>query len=350
MRRLPVYFVIDVSESMVGEPIQRVEEGIAMIVKELKSNPTALETVWLSVVIFAGQAKTIIPLQDIVQFYPPKLPIGSGTSLANGLGHLMYELRTNVRQTTMEVKGDWKPIIFLFTDGAPTDPPYAAIAEWNKSWKRASNLVAVSFGDGADLALLGELTENVLVFDNATPAAYKEFFRWVTDSIKTSSEKIETGGSGFDLSRIDGDSVSRVDLSKTTKAANTLFDQNYAILAAKCQSNQRPYLIKYKKGYSPAMYEGFSNNQFHLIGAYAVDQQYFELSGENAMKKAINTEELHGAPTCPCCGNQFGFAMCQCGNIHCIGPSLQSVCPWCGNHGQYGHGGAGGFDVSRTQG
>lgn len=45
MRRLPIYFLIDVSESMIGEPIEQVQEGIATIIKELKSDPFALETV-----------------------------------------------------------------------------------------------------------------------------------------------------------------------------------------------------------------------------------------------------------------------------------------------------------------
>ena len=35
MRRLPVYFLVDVSESMVGEPIQQVENGMRQIVQEL---------------------------------------------------------------------------------------------------------------------------------------------------------------------------------------------------------------------------------------------------------------------------------------------------------------------------
>ena len=35
MRRLPIYFLIDVSESMIGEPIEQVQEGIATIIKEL---------------------------------------------------------------------------------------------------------------------------------------------------------------------------------------------------------------------------------------------------------------------------------------------------------------------------
>ena len=68
MRRLPIYFLIDISESMVGEPIQQVEEGLSMIIKELKTDPHALETVWVSIVVFAGQAKTLVPLQEIVVF------------------------------------------------------------------------------------------------------------------------------------------------------------------------------------------------------------------------------------------------------------------------------------------
>ena len=64
-RRLPIYFLIDVSESMVGDQIQLVEEGLATIIKELKSDPYALETVHISIIAFAGKAMTLIPLTEI---------------------------------------------------------------------------------------------------------------------------------------------------------------------------------------------------------------------------------------------------------------------------------------------
>ncbi len=128
MRRLPIYFLIDISESMVGEPIQQVEEGLATIIQALKTDPNAIETVWVSIIVFAGRPKTLVPLQEIISFYPPKFPIGSGTSLSKGLGHLMFELRKNIVKTTQEVKGDWKPIVFLFTDGVPTDDTKMAIS------------------------------------------------------------------------------------------------------------------------------------------------------------------------------------------------------------------------------
>ncbi len=347
-RRLPVYFLIDVSESMVGEPVQLVEEGMASIIKELKSDPYAIETAWVSIIVFAGAAKTLVPLQELVQFYPPKFSIGGGTSLSKGLGHLMYELRKNFITTTYEQKGDWKPIIFLFTDGVPTDDTRTAIAEWKQNWQRTANLVAVSFGSEADLSVLQELTNHVFLFKNADPSAYKMFFKWVTDSIKVSSISVERNAGGFELASTDKDVLSKIDLTKTKPAAQQV-DSNFVVISAKCQNTQRPYLIKYKRTLSPSPLADLQTLSYRLSGAYQVDSYYNELTDVKGLKQTIHTDELIGAPTCPCCGNQIGFAMCSCGGIHCIGEEEVSTCPWCGNSARYTVG-EGGFDVKREQG
>lgn len=350
MRRLPIYFLIDISESMVGEPIQQVEEGLATIIQALKTDPHALETVYVSIIVFAGQPKTLVPLQEIVSFYPPKFPIGSGTSLSKGLGHLMYELRSNIVKTTYEVKGDWKPIVFLFTDGVPTDDTQAAINEWKNNWQRTANLIAVSFGNETDTKLLGELTENVLHFKNTNVQSYKEFFKWVTDSIKTSSISVENNSSGFELAKLDGETLSKIDLTKEIPNKQYV-DDNYVVLSGKCQNTKRPYLMKYRKNIAPSIYAGIelASKNYKLVGAYQVDNNYFELADNTNFNTKVNTEELFGAPTCPCCGNQIAFAVCVCQKIHCIGDEQISTCPWCNNQGSYGYG-EGGFDVNRTQG
>ena len=351
-RRLPIYFLIDISESMVGEPIQQVEEGISTIIQALKTDPNALESVWISIIVFAGQSKTLVPLQEIISFYPPKFTIGGGTSLSKGLGHLMFELRKNQVLTTPENKGDWKPIVFLFTDGVPTDDSKTAISEWKQNWQRTANMVDVSFGNETDTKLLGELTENVLSFKNTDSESYKQFFRWVTDSIKTSSESVENNQSGFELSNFDGDTISKIDLTKNQNLSNPYVDNNYVVLSAKCQNTKRPYLMKYRKNISSSNIGGVDLNtlSYRLVGAFQVDNTYFELTDDTTTDIKINTNELIGAPTCPCCGNQFAFAACQCGEIHCIGDEETSKCPWCGSEGKYGISGDGGFDVNRTQG
>lgn len=348
-RRLPIYFLIDISESMVGEPIQQVEEGLSTIIQTLKTDPVAMETVYVSIIVFAGEAKTLIPLQEIINFYPPKFPIGSGTSLSKGLGHLMYELRRNIIKTTPEQKGDWKPIVFLFTDGVPTDDTTNAIKEWKQNWQRSSNMVAVSFGEETNNRLLGELTENVLWFKNTNTSSYKEFFKWVTASIKTSSVSVEENKSGFELANFNNEIIEKIDLSK--EKLKQWVDNNFVVLAAKCQNTKRPYLMKYRKKLDHSEYGdlGISTQHYRLVGAYQIDNSYFELSDSDAVSQKINTEELRGAPTCPCCGNQFAFAVCSCGNLHCIGDEEISTCPWCNTTASYGFG-SGDFDVNRTQG
>ena len=347
-RRLPIYFLIDISESMVGEPVQQVEEGLSAIIQALKTDPYAIETAWVSIIVFAGQAKTLVPLQEIINFYPPKFPIGSGTSLSKGLGHLMFELRKNQVKTTYEQKGDWKPIVFLFTDGVPTDDTQTAITEWKQNWQRNANLVAISFGSETDAQTLGQLTDNVLSFKNADSNAYKQFFKWVTDSIKTSSVSVENNASGFELAKLDGDTITKINLTKHPVISQNV-DANFVVLAAKCQNTKRPYLIKYRKNLTASGFGDFQTLSYKLIGAFQVDITYFELSDENGHKQKIHTDELIGSPTCPCCGNQIGMALCSCGGMHCIGDEEESTCPWCGNTGRYGIG-EGGFDVTRTQG
>jgi uncharacterized protein YegL len=349
-RRLPIYFLIDISESMVGEQIQLVEEGLATIIKELRSDPYALETVYISIVVFAGQPKTLVPLQEVINFYPPKFPIGSGTSLSKGLGHLMYELRKNLIKTSYEQKGDWKPIIFLFTDGVPTDDTTAAIKEWNQDWKRQANLVAVSFGIETDLHLLNELTDNVLLFKNTSAQSYKEFFRWVTASIRSSSVSIDANGSGFELANVNPEIISKIDLTKTPRD-NRFVDTNFAVFIAKCQNTKRPYLIKYQRKQEQTNFAelNFETLSYRLAGAFPIDNSYFEFSSEDNLNSKINTEELEGFPACPSCSNQWGFSICVCGKVHCVGVEKTSTCPWCGNKGEYGVGGNS-VSIDRTQG
>lgn len=350
MRKLPIYFLIDVSESMVGMPIQQVEEGLATIMQTLKTDPNALETVWVSISVFAGKAKTIVPLQEISSFYPPKFPIGSGTSLSAGLEHIMAELEKNTVKTTSQQKGDWKPIVFLFTDGIPTDDSQRAITKWKENWKKKANLVAISFGNETDSYILSELTETVLQFNNTDATAYKQFFKWVTSSIQASSVSVENTGKEIDLAVLDGQTLSKIDLAKVKPSSQTV-DTNFVILAGKCQNLKNPYLMKYKKEIRNSNLGDLKldTQVYKLVGAFQVENSYYDLSSDIKTEFKVNTEELIGSPTCPCCGNQFAFAVCSCQKIHCIGEEEVSTCPWCGNKATYGIGGDS-FDINRTQG
>lgn len=177
MRRLPIYFLIDVSESMVGEPITQVEKGMRNIIQELRTDPYALETVFVSVIVFAGKAKVLSPLTELYKFYPPQFPVGGGTSLDTALDCLMNDIDKSVKKTTVEMKGDWKPIIFLFTDGMPTDNTQQAFNRWNTHYKKKANLVCISIGDNTDTKMLGKISDNVLRLNDTGEQSFKAFFQ-----------------------------------------------------------------------------------------------------------------------------------------------------------------------------
>ena len=355
MRRLPIFFVIDVSESMIGEPIAEVGAGIRAMIQSLRQNPYALETAYISVIVFAGRAKTLVPLTDVVSFYPPQLPIGGGTSLGAGVRHLMNEIETKVVKNDGVSKGDWKPVIFLFTDGVPTDNAEPVLREWEMKYRNRSNLVAISIGNNADLNLLRRMTDQVLLFNDTKPEAYKDFFKWVTASISTQSQKIETASNdNFEIEKLDDSIARKFDFEKHS-AANRV-DENCVVLNARCQRNGAPYFIKFRRNpaadeWAEFIEEGYAaqpQRPFSLAGAYplASPEEYRELTIETSAVNTISTAELSGNPSCPCCGNQFGFSTCGCGGIHCTHGVGVNRCPWCGAEGFYGYG-EGDDDITR---
>ena len=349
MRRLPIYFLIDVSESMVGEQIDQVQEGIATIIKELRTDPYALETVYISIIAFAGKAQRITPLVELFNFYPPKIPIGGGTSFGNALNFLMNELNTSLVKTTMEQKGDWKPIVFVFTDGNPTDSYQSAFDKWNKDFRTKTNLVVISLGDNTDTSIFGKITENVLMLNHTDAESFKKFFKWVTASIKTSSVSVsDANDDGLHLAPITNGYLSKIDLEKSISKR---VDENFAVILAKCQNTKRPYLIKYQKRIAPSGLKdiNMSTLDYKLVGAFPVENTYFELCDGDQQRNTINTSELVGFPNCPCCGNQYGFSHCGCGNIMCTGEEQTSKCPWCGVEAKFGFG-EGSMDINRTRG
>ena len=348
MRRLPIYFLIDVSESMVGEPILQVENGMRNIIQELRTDPYALETVFVSVIAFAGKAKSLSPLTELYKFYPAKFPIGGGTSLGTALNYLMDDMEKSIQKTTAEIKGDWKPIVFLFTDGTPTDNPNPAIARWQKHYQRKCNLVCISLGDNADTNILGKLTDNVLRLKETDEYSFKAFFKWVTASIKTSSVSVTDAGiDELQLAPIDG-----INLEKVNTEEKCVVDENFVVLFGKCSSTKKTYLAKYAKhiGYIPGLESiDLKSVDYKLVGAFPVDEETYNHFSDGMSNHHVNTMSLLGVPTCPCCGNQLGVVVCECGNIICS-DGQTSRCPWCGMEGTLGEIAEEGINITRGKG
>ena len=192
MRRLPVYLVLDCSGSMSGEPIEAVRMGLRVLVNDLQGDPQALETTWVSVITFDTDAQQVVPLTEIGSFQEPTLDASGVTALGDALKLLLRCIDKEVRKTTKDQKGDYKPLVFLMTDGMPTDSWESAADEVKR--KRLGNIIACAAGPGAEDAVLKRITEIVVRLTDVSPGTLGAFMKWVSASISTTSASVSAQG------------------------------------------------------------------------------------------------------------------------------------------------------------
>jgi uncharacterized protein YegL len=191
VRRLPVYLVLDTSSSMSGEPLEAVKNGVQVLVSTLRQDPYALETAYLSIITFDSHAKQVAPLTELASFQIPALKASGSTELGKAISLLAGCIKTDIAKTTPEQKGDWKPLVFIMTDGSPTDNWKTGLAELQQA--KTGIIVACAAGPAADTTILKQITEIVVQLDTTDSATIKSFFKWVSASISSGSQKVESG-------------------------------------------------------------------------------------------------------------------------------------------------------------
>jgi uncharacterized protein YegL len=72
MRRLPVYFLLDTSGSMYGEPIQALNNALSGMINTLRADAHALDSLWICIVTFDREVKELVPLTELAAFQLPE--------------------------------------------------------------------------------------------------------------------------------------------------------------------------------------------------------------------------------------------------------------------------------------
>lgn len=194
MRRLPVYLLLDTSGSMFGEPVQALNNALSGMMNTLRMDPQALDSLWLSIVTFDREVKELVPLTELVSFQLPEIvcPQSGPTHTGQALQLLYEKVNREVRKGTAEQKGDWRPLLFLFTDGKPSDIQlYREMIPKIQSLNFAA-VVACAAGHLADDSMLKELTQHVVHLATADSSTLKQFFKWVSDTIEQGNKSMGT--------------------------------------------------------------------------------------------------------------------------------------------------------------
>ncbi len=339
-RRLPVYLLLDCSESMAGPAIEDVQRGLDTLYKSLRSDPQALEMAYISVITFSRYAKQVVPLTDVVQFQPPKLTVQAGTALGSALDLLRIRLEKEVVKNSPTVKGDFKPLVFLLTDGQPTDDwePAAQRLRAANSTKIA-NIYAIGCGPDADVEILRSITDIVLTMPEMDAESIRKVFVWLSQSTSAASTRFGSGNvntpmeapplpEGLEIAP----ASSGYGLSRRNERPRQVF------LQSRCSRTRSPYLMRFAR----------QGNRYVAIAAHKLD---LVEEGDDELMPTINSSELDGCPDCPYCSNPVA-AVCDCGAIFCDNPTVGTsvTCPGCKSTLHRSNASSGSFDIKRSQG
>ena len=187
MRRLPVYLLLDTSGSMKGEPIEAVKVGLASLIASLRQDPHALETVHLCLMTFDRDIKTLVPLTSLDQFVLPEImaPETGPTFTGLALKEVCTAVERDVIKSTKEQKGDWRPLLFLLTDGGASD--VQLFTEMIPRVKQAGfgAIVGCAAGPKAKPEELKKVCGQVVALDTMDGHSFQAFFKWVSTAVSS---------------------------------------------------------------------------------------------------------------------------------------------------------------------
>lgn len=197
-RRLPVYLALDTSGSMRGEPIQAVNVGLQSFLLSLRQHPFALESVHLSILTFDGKVNVVLPLTPLAAVRLPEIvcPESGPTFLGEALDTVCDMAARDARTPAPGEQPDWQPLLFVMTDGKPSDTQAYNEAVLRVRQAGFASVVACAAGPKSVPDQLRQLTEHVISLDLMDSAAFTRFFQWVGSAVTASP-----GGDGAQAAR-----------------------------------------------------------------------------------------------------------------------------------------------------
>ena len=185
-KELHVYYVLDTSGSMSGDPIGALNDAIKATKIELeeidKTNADA--KLKIGILEFNNTANWITVnsnnepvVQDLEDLYFQDLKAGGMTALGAALKELNDKLSRNELQHSKT--GNKAPVIIYMSDGGPTDPWRSELDKLkSNSWYQEAIKIAFALGDYADEGVLAEVvgTPEAVIHPNDL-AQFKTMFR-----------------------------------------------------------------------------------------------------------------------------------------------------------------------------
>ncbi|MBP5180190.1 MAG: VWA domain-containing protein [Clostridiales bacterium] len=122
-RRLPICFCLDTSGSMMGAPIQQLNQGLTNFIASIKANDDTRSATDIAIVTFGSSVEIVMPFGKISEEGLPEIK-ASTTMTPIGEGILTALELLNARKEGYKEQGIkyYQPWLVVITDGAPQGP------------------------------------------------------------------------------------------------------------------------------------------------------------------------------------------------------------------------------------
>lgn len=185
-QRCPCILLLDTSASMSGARIEQLNQGLLAFKSSLASDSMAIKRVEIAIVTF-GPVNQLVAFTTADAFEPPTLHATGDTPMGAAIRYGLELVRA--RKAVYKTNGvDYlRPVIFLITDGGPTDEwRSAAAAVREGETARAFTFFAVGV-EGADMETLRQISPPERTPLKLKGLAFQEMFLWLSGSLKAVS-------------------------------------------------------------------------------------------------------------------------------------------------------------------
>lgn len=117
---MPFYLICDVSESMWGD-MAHINDSLAKLKNNRMADPVIDDLAMLSVIVFGGEAKTVVPLAPPSEIELPTLSEGGDTNFGTAFTEYHRSFEADMARLKAEGRVLYSPHVFFVTDGVPSD-------------------------------------------------------------------------------------------------------------------------------------------------------------------------------------------------------------------------------------